>query len=207
MSKKGFAATPYKGDAHWKYRGGRAICNGYESVMVKGHPFANAKGYVFEHRLIVEKSIGRYLQPNERVHHIDGDKTNNSIENLIVLTHKEHRRIHKTPTAKWELLENIEWLKEQLKKNISISKISKAIGCSHDATSSALEAHGIREIPRGPQKLLYPCLNDKSWLSEKTATLPTRQIAKLLGCSQGLVSRYQKKFELKSLHKPGLKRK
>lgn len=50
--------------------------NGYMKVFVRG------RGWVLEHRLVMEGVIGRYLSPDENVHHIDGDKLNNSPDNL-----------------------------------------------------------------------------------------------------------------------------
>jgi len=50
---------------------------------------------VFLHRLIMEKSIGRDLLDNEIVHHIDGDKKNNSISNLVIAENEsDHQKIH-----------------------------------------------------------------------------------------------------------------
>lgn len=46
------------------------------------------------HVLIAEQHIGRRLHPNEVVHHIDGDKRNNSLSNLQVMTRADHARIH-----------------------------------------------------------------------------------------------------------------
>lgn len=52
------------------------------------------------HRTIAEQKIGRPLRPGEIVHHIDGDKRNNSPENLEVLKNqREHFLIHK---KSWE---------------------------------------------------------------------------------------------------------
>jgi hypothetical protein len=58
------------------------------------HPNANQQGYVYEHRLVVEENIGRYLKPDEIVHHIDLDPTNNKIDNLLVLDSSEHTTLH-----------------------------------------------------------------------------------------------------------------
>lgn len=47
-----------------------------------------------EHRVIMEKILGRKLSSEEIVHHIDGNQHNNDPENLKIVTHSEHARIH-----------------------------------------------------------------------------------------------------------------
>ncbi|HLB41244.1 MAG TPA: HNH endonuclease [Gammaproteobacteria bacterium] len=80
---------------------------GYYLIKVDNHPFSNKAGYIPEHRLIAEKTIGRYINPKkEHVHHIDENKKNNDPNNLLVLTFVEHRRIHDG----WKFIDN-EWWK------------------------------------------------------------------------------------------------
>jgi len=52
-------------------------------------------GYVREQRLVMEAKLGRYLTPEEVVHHIDGDKENNDPDNLMLFANNgEHTRFH-----------------------------------------------------------------------------------------------------------------
>jgi len=54
----------------------------------------NGMPLAFEHRVVAERKIGRYLTINEHVHHIDRDPHNNSPDNLQVMTTFEHRQLH-----------------------------------------------------------------------------------------------------------------
>jgi len=77
------------------YSGGKYIDDkGYVRVLNPEHP-RNIKGYVYEHRLLMEKYLGRFLQPWETVHHINEIKVDNRVENLFLCTVKEHSAIHK----------------------------------------------------------------------------------------------------------------
>jgi endogenous inhibitor of DNA gyrase (YacG/DUF329 family) len=58
-----------KGKDSPSWKGGRVLHNGYWSIKKLDHPFRDAHGYIFEHRLVMEKILNRYLQPNELVHH------------------------------------------------------------------------------------------------------------------------------------------
>jgi hypothetical protein len=54
----------------------------YIDVYIPSHPNCSRKGYVKEHRLVMESNIGRYLEPQETVHHKNGDRQDNRPENL-----------------------------------------------------------------------------------------------------------------------------
>ncbi len=79
---------------HPSHKGG-ANTRGYIKVKVFNHPYSNKDNYILEHRLVMEKAIGRYLKPNEIVHHINQIKTDNRIENLMLFSNKEeHIKFH-----------------------------------------------------------------------------------------------------------------
>ena len=66
--------------------------NGYIIHHVRGY---NKKGNAREHRLIMEQYLGRRLEKNEVVHHIDENKKNNCIDNLKLMTRGEHSKLHR----------------------------------------------------------------------------------------------------------------
>jgi hypothetical protein len=78
-----------KGEKNISWKGGRNKSDGYIRIWKPDHPLNNG-GYVLEHRLVMEKKIGRFLNKNEVVHHINGIRNDNRKENLIKLTRQIH---------------------------------------------------------------------------------------------------------------------
>lgn len=80
---------------HPSWKGGIIHSRGYVYIYSPNHPRINNSYYIAEHRLVMEKYIGRYLKPEEVVHHINGIRTDNRIENLMLFpNHREHRLFH-----------------------------------------------------------------------------------------------------------------
>ena len=68
----------------------------------KGYPVWKNGNKTPLHRYQVEKQRGSKLSPNEEVHHLDGDKLNYDIDNLIVLSKEDHYKIQKVKLWKNE---------------------------------------------------------------------------------------------------------
>ena len=81
--------TPSEFGGHRKVR-----ADGYIAVYAPKHPNATSDGYVMEHILVMEKHIGRYVEKPEVVHHKNGNRKDNRIENLQLMTFKEHSAYH-----------------------------------------------------------------------------------------------------------------
>jgi len=76
-------------DSH-AWRGGRRNDHGYIRLFNPNHPYSDKTGCISEHRLMVEKCIGRYLKSEEIVHHINENKKDNRPENLYLFSNKGH---------------------------------------------------------------------------------------------------------------------
>ena len=85
-----------KKSSNWK--GGKIKqARGYVLIYSPDHPLRDSNKYVLDHRLLMEKHLGRYLTPKEVVHHINGDTADNRIENLKLFANQSEHLKHDVP--------------------------------------------------------------------------------------------------------------
>lgn len=84
-----------RGQSSGRYNGGRRrTAKGYIQIFMPSHHRADHSGYVFEHIVVFEQNTGISVPPNCCVHHLNGDKTCNRIENLCLMERGAHTTLH-----------------------------------------------------------------------------------------------------------------
>lgn len=84
---KNFKSEHFKGYTTTSY--------GYKTVKDRDHPNSDRQGYILEHRIVMEKFLGRFLTKEEVIHHRNEIKSDNRIENLFLFPNDElHRCFH-----------------------------------------------------------------------------------------------------------------
>ena len=102
---------------------------GYKYISVNGVAIA-------EHRHILEQHLGRRLTIDEVVHHVNGDPLDNRIENLVVVSRAEHRRLHAGTKWKHWTAEEKARARELRQAGMSVQDIATALGRGFSSTIS-----------------------------------------------------------------------
>ena len=135
------------------------------------------KKQVRTHRFIMEKIIGRKLEKNECVHHKDGNKLNNSIDNLELCTRSEHLKKHyKEIGGEENQFKKVYYLPEKEIKelyqnpNMTHNKLAKMYGCSTGTIFGILGKNARKKVKCKfcgmPAKYIKSCLCSKCYLRE-----------------------------------------
>ncbi len=175
-------------DAEFRpYRGVRTMigAGGYILEFVPQHPGASPRGWVHQHRLVVEKRLGRYLSGVEVVHHINKVRTDNRDENLQVFpNHTEHLRFHQQSASKIMnplLVAAMRPLAAD--PNVSIKQAATRLGMSYYTVYNLCKRHNIRWI--AADEIHLTAAQVRQALRGRT----TLEAAAILGCSHQTLRR------------------
>jgi hypothetical protein len=106
------------------------LAKGYVWILSHDHPRRSPRNYVKRCWLVVERHLGRYLTEDELVHHDNGVKTDDRLENLIVKTQSQHTKDH---CPRWrhdiDFHRDIEPL---LGQGLTQQVVADALGCSRN---------------------------------------------------------------------------
>lgn len=170
---------------------------GYKYAYEPKHKLANKSGKVYEHVYVMVEHIGRVLYPDECVHHIDRNRTNNTINNLLLLTNTQYTQLH--------------WLEKEYIPEGSIKSVKDLNEKLHllnenyvekicPACQSLFDCHK-NDIQQYCSRLCY-CIGkrkidiSKEELEKLVWEYPTTEVAKRLGISDVAVAKRCKKLNI-----------
>jgi hypothetical protein len=197
---------PRSPQSHGNWKGGRIVDkHGYVLIHMPDHPHANSGGYMREHRVVMEKHLGRILLKSEVVHHKNDQPGDNSISNLEVF---ENNSSHLSGTLKrkcpkWSdegkrriqqasvflFPADIDLRELYLSQKMTPKQIGKIAGCSGPRVSKELLDQGIpvRNNSEAQQKHHYP---SDEVLLEMRMSMTVPEMADILGIPSGSLSSY-----------------
>lgn len=171
----------------------KRVLNGYQMIYMPEHPSAytseNWLGWVYEHRVVAEQTLGRPLRDGEVVHHLDCNRDNNSPENLVVLADQGmHIRLHHWIDAGCNIHESykpkpsVYYGRPKPSCKVCGSVVADHFGvyCSNECR--ALDARKIKDRPT--EELLIMRLQNSSYL----------QVGKDYGVSDNAVRKWVRSY-------------
>ena len=159
------------------------LVNGYQYFCDIYHPLSYGRSFVFYHRHIMSIKLGRWISTEENVHHIDGNKINNNLENLMILSRAEHAKLENNIKGNFLEITYCSICDKELKYGSSIcrkcyginirkfnpekeelerlvwempsTKVAEIYGVSDSAIGKRCRVLGINKPPRGYWAKLY----------------------------------------------------
>lgn len=160
---------------------------GYQLFTDKKHPLAEKGGRVYYHRHIMSLKLGRWVRPDEVVHHIDENKLNNNPDNLLVTSASNHAIIH----ASLRRLKKTGKIERNKIKCLECSKEIEISFCKTDIQKyCSQKCHQIgRRLVERPSK---------EQLAQMIEEMPKTKIAKIYGVSDKAIEKWAKSMQLKT---------
>jgi len=144
----------------------------YLYFIDKDHPLADIYGKVYLHRHIASIKLERWLNTDECVHHIDGNKANNNFDNLAIVTSSEHFTIH-----------------HALKGEVSV--IHKCLICGKETKNKKYCSYNCsilasRKVTRPSKEQLEKEIKENSWCA----------LGRKYGVTDNAVRKWAKRYDI-----------
>lgn len=164
------------------------ILNDYRVIFKPNHHRAMKNkcwdGYVYEHIYFAEHSLGRKISETEVVHHLDGNRSNNRCDNLLVLERSQHGKLHHWIDIGFPY-KNLNEENLRIPSFCKVCEITLQIDqeqyCSNDC-----RAFDTRKVERPSKEQLKEDINNMSWLA----------IGRKYKVSNNAAKKWAKKYEL-----------
>ena len=150
---------------------------GYKYANIAQHVLANKSNKVYEHVYIMCRHINRPLYPYEVIHHIDRDRANNELNNLLLLTQSEHMALHQREDG-----HTVHIIKECLYCNAEINTTQAVNKIFCDSKCKGMFTRKFTVTPEELYKLVWE--------------MPTTRVAELYGVSSNAIAARCKKFQI-----------
>lgn len=159
--------------------------DGYWWVWRPGHPVATKAGWALEHRIIAFEGGLLAAGSRSHVHHINHNRKDNRLENLVVLTRREHAALH---GEERRILDPHEAARLYA-SGLTTVVIAQMLGSHTGNISRALAQVGMKARPWGP---LRKDIDEAKVIGRLRAGEPVLRIARSLGCSIGPIDRIRR---------------
>lgn len=175
------------------------ISKGYRYVYAPNSQEAKLtgsyKGFVLEHRLVMESYMGRELSSKEDVHHIDFNTLNNSLNNLMLLSKNEHTRLHHLLKAGVIGKEEC-YSKEKVQKALDVHQ-RRCMHCGKDLSVLQTSKSSIKQCPQcakiAMRKVNRPLKED---LLRELINTPIERVGQQYGVSGNAVRKWCKAYRI-----------
>ena len=123
----------------------------YWYVRCPQNPGATKQGYMTEQRFTMEQHLGRLLRHNEIVHHINHDKYDNRLENLQVVSHSQHAKLHhrQPPSTRKLTSRQVHAILRLIQKGARQHWIAGRYGVKIDAINRLANGHTYQNVTQG----------------------------------------------------------